>query len=192
MGVYETIISRRTIRKFSQDEIKQEILVRLINAGRLAPSAANLQPLQYFVINNKGLKEKIFPNLTWAGYINPEGNPKKGERPVTYIIILADKSMNKSPELDVGASAMSISLAAHEVGIGCCWVLAFKKKQVNEMIIIPDGISAEMIIALGYPVEKPVAEDIGKGRPIKYYKDSLGTLHVPKRKLEDIAHFNKF
>ena len=45
---------------------------------------------------------------------------------------------------------------------------------------------------MGYPLEKPVFEDIEKGSSIKYYKDDSGTLHVPKRKLEDILHFNQF
>lgn len=63
MGIYETIISRRTIRKFKQETIDPEILKKLVNAGRLAPSAANLQPLEYLVVDDKDLKEKIFPNL---------------------------------------------------------------------------------------------------------------------------------
>ena len=71
MELYKKIISRRTIRKFSQEKIDQGILKRLVNAGRLAPSAANLQPLKYIVVDDKDIKEEIFPNLAWAGYITP-------------------------------------------------------------------------------------------------------------------------
>ncbi len=192
MGIYETIISRRTIRKFKQEKIDPEILKKLVNAGRLAPSGANLQPLEYLVIDKKGLKEKIFPNLAWAGYIRPEGDPGEGERPAAYIIILADRKINPAPGMDIGASAENMSLAAREEGIGCCWIGAFKKKKMNEIIGAPENLSAELILALGYPMERPVSEDVRKDSSIKYYKDGSGTLHVPKRRLEDILYFNQY
>jgi len=192
MDIYKTIISRRTIRKFKQEKIDSEILRKLVNAGRLAPSAANIQLLEYLIVDDKDLKEKIFPNLAWAGYIKPEGDPGEGERPAAYIIILADRKLNPAPERDIGASAENMNLAAQGEGIGCCWIGAFKKKKVNKIISVPENLSAELVIALGYPMEKPVSEDIRKGSSIKYYKDDLGTLHVPKRRLEDILHFNKF
>ncbi len=192
MGIYETIISRRTIRKFKQEKIDPEILKKLVNAGRLAPSGANLQPLEYLVIDNKGLKEKTFSNLAWAGYIRPEGDPGEGERPAAYIIILADRKINPAPEMDIGASAENISLAARGEGIGCCWIGAFKKKEINEVISVPENFSVELVLALGYSAERPVLEDMERGSSIKYYKDDSGTLHVPKRRLEDILHFNQF
>lgn len=192
MNVYETIISRRTIRKFKQEEIDPEMLRKLVNAGRLAPSAANLQPLEYLIIDDKNLKERIFPSLSWAGYIRPEGDPAESERPVAYIIIIADRKISPNPEIDIGASAENISLAAGEGNIGCCWIGAFKKKKVNKIIDLADSHSVELILALGYSMEKPVSEDIKKSSSIKYYKDDSGTMHIPKRRLEDILHFNKF
>ena len=192
MGIYETIISRRTIRKFKQEKIDPEILKKIVNAGRLAPSAANLQPLEYLIINDEELKKKVFPNLAWAGYIKPEGDPGEDERPVAYIIILADKKINPAPERDIGASVENMNLISQEEGIGCCWIGAFKAKEINNIIGVPANLSAELILAMGYPLEKPVSEDIEKGSSIKYYKDDSGTLHVPKRRLKDILHFNRF
>lgn len=192
MGIYETIISRRTIRKFKQEKIDLKILKKIVNTGRLAPSAANLQPLEYLIIDDEDLKKEVFPNLAWAGYIKPEGDPGIGEEPVAYIIILANKKINPAPERDIGASAENMNLTCQEEGIGCCWIGAFKKKKINEIIRVPAGLSAELILAMGYPLEKPVSEDIEKDSSIKYYKDDSGTLHVPKRRLEDILHFNYF
>ena len=192
MGIYETIISRRTIRKFKQENIDPKILKKIVNAGRLAPSAANLQPLEYLIIDDEDLKEKVFPNLAWAGYIKPEGDPGKGERPVAYIIILADKKINPAPESGIGASVENMNLVAGEEGIGCCWIGSFKKKKINEIISAPANLSLELILAMGYPLEKPVPEDIEKGASTKYYKDDSGILHVPKRRLEDVLHFNQF
>jgi len=192
MSIYEMIISRRTIRKFKQEKIDPKILKKIVNAGRLAPSAANLQPLEYLIIDDEDLKKKVFPNIAWAGYIKPEGDPGKGEEPAAYIIILADKKINPAPERDIGASAENMNLVAGEEGIGCCWIGAFKKKKINEIIDVPANLSAELILAMGYPSEKPVPEDIEKNSSIKYYKDESGTLHVPKRKLDDILNFNQF
>jgi len=192
MSLYEKIIERRTIRKFKQDRIGKDVLRKLVNAGRLAPSAANLQPLEYFIADDGRLKDKIFSNLSWAGYIKPEGDPGEGEWPAAYIIILSDSKKNASPDRDIGASAQNITLAALEEGIGCCWIGAFKKKQIDQIIGVPENLSAELVLALGYPLEHPVCEDIEKDGSIKYYKDSSGRLHVPKRRLDDIVHMNSF
>jgi len=192
MGIYEAIISRRTIRKFDQKKIDPEILKKIVNAGRLAPSAANLQPLEYLIIDDEDLKKKIFPNIAWAGYIKPEGDPGEDERPAVYIIILADKKINPAPERDIGASVENMNLVAEEEGMGCCWIAAFKKKEINSINSVPSNLSAELILAVGYPLEKPVTEDIEKDYSIKYYKDEFGILHVPKRRLEDILHYNQF
>jgi len=192
MSLYEKIIERRTIRRFKQERINPEILMKLVNAGRMAPSAANLQPLEYFIADDGRLKDKIFPNLSWAGYIKPEGDPGEGEWPAAYIIILSDSKKNASPDRDIGASAQNITLAALEEGIGCCWIGAFIKKQIDQILGVPENLSAELVLALGYPLEEPVYEDIEKDGSIKYYKDRSGTLHVPKRSLDDIVHMNSF
>ncbi len=192
MNIYETIISRRTIRKFKQKKIDLKLLEKLVNAGRLAPSAANQQPLEYLIITDQTLKERIFPNLGWAGYIKPEGNPIKGEEPDSYIIILVNKEISIRPDRDIGASAENINLAAEEEGIGCCWIGTLKREQIAKILEIPGNFSIELVMALGYPSEKPIYEDVGKNSSIKYYKDSSKTLHVPKRKLKDIIHINHF
>lgn len=131
MSIYEKILSRRTIRKFQQKQIGLSTLKKLVNAGRLAPSAANLQPLEYYITNEVSLREKIFSILNWAGYIKPEGNPKEGEKPVAYIIILMNTKISSglNHKYDVGDSAQNIILASQEEKIGCCLLGAFSKKK---------------------------------------------------------------
>ncbi|MDD5621742.1 MAG: nitroreductase family protein [Actinomycetota bacterium] len=192
MEVYDTIISRRTIRKFKQKPVKLSVLKRLVNAGRLAPSAGNLQPLEYIVIADGIVREKIFPHVRWARYIEPEGNPKEDERPMAYIIILINKENLLVPfyKYDVGASAENITLAALEKGIGCCWIGSFDRKKIKNILKITDDCSIDLILALGYPLEDPGYYDIEKDKSIKYHKDNSGKLHVPKRKLDDIVHID--
>ena len=191
MYVYETILKRRTIRKFRQEEISKSTLEKLVNAARLAPSAANLQPLEYLVITEDSLKQQIFPSLSWAGYLKPHGTPKKGEEPAAYIVILVNRRINPRPDIDIGAGAQNINLAAEEEGIGCCWIGASKKRTISRILNISQDYAIGLIIALGYPAEKSVIEDIEKNLSIKYYKDSSGIHHVPKRKLGGILHWNK-
>jgi len=194
MKIYNAIISRRTIRKFRQKPIKLSVLKRIVNAGRLAPSAGNLQPLEYVIAVDDALRKKIFPNLRWAAYIASEGNPKNNERPVAYIIILVNKEISFGSffKYDVGASAENITLAALEEGIGCCWIGSFNRKKIENILKIPEQYSADLVLALGYPLENPEYYDIEKGKSIKYHKDTSGVLHLPKRKLDDIVHIDCF
>ena len=90
MDIYETICQRRTVRRYKQDAIPEDILKKLINAARIAPSAANLQPVEYVIVNDKETVEKVFPTLKWAGYIAPAGNPPEGERPTAYLVVLVN------------------------------------------------------------------------------------------------------
>jgi len=190
--IYKKIISRRTIRKFKQEKIRPALLKRFVNAARLAPSAANLQPLEYLIITKKNLREKIFANVSWAGYIKPEGKPKAGEEPWAYILVIVNKKINPNSDKDIGASCQNITLTALEDGIGCCWIESFNKVKLSKIFNIPKNYSIELILAMGYPAEKPRYLDIDKNSSIKYYKDSSGILNVPKRKLKDIIHFNVF
>ncbi len=194
MKVYDAIISRRTIRKFQQKPIKLTSLKRILNAGRLAPSAGNLQPLDYVIAVDSTVREKIFTNVRWAGYIRPRGDPGDGEKPTAYIIICVNKENLLVPyyKYDVGASAENITLAALEKGIGCCWIGSFRRKKIENILKIPGGYRADLVLALGYPLEDPVHFEIGKNQTIVYHKDASGVLHVPKRKLDDIAHINYF
>jgi nitroreductase len=185
MNVYEAAIHRRTIRKFKQVPIEDDILERLVNAARLAPSASNLQPLKYAIVTDKDTLGRIFDNVKWAGYIAPEGNPKEGEEPAAYIIILVDTEIRKEGyELDAGAAAQSIQLAAWEEGIGACWMGAIDRNAIRSELGIPEKYIINTVIAMGYPAETPVYED--ENGSIRYYKDGVGTLHVPKRKLKDV------
>lgn len=190
-SVHEVISKRRSIRRFLQKPIPFEILEKLVDAARVAPSAANLQPLQYLVIDDRNLLPEVFATLRWAGYITPRGNPPEGERPMAYIVVLVNKGISDSGyERDVGAAVENILLAALEDGIGSCWIGSIDKERLREILNVPNFLEIDSVIALGYGAESPVIEETTG--PIKYWKDESGTLHVPKRKLKDVLHRNKF
>jgi nitroreductase len=191
MSFYNLILSRRSIRQFKPEPVSREILEKLVNAARLAPSAANIQPLEYIVVDDKELKQKLFLCLKWAAYISPKGDPKPGHEPAAYIVVLVNSSLKeKGYEYDAGAAVENIILAAWEQRVGSCWIISVEREKVQEILKIPGAYKIDSVIALGFPDEKPVVEEMKDS--VKYWKDAEGRLHVPKRGLKDIIHFNGF
>ena len=190
MSVYEAILSRRSIRRFQQKPINMELLRNFVNAARVAPSAANLQPLEYFIVTEEDLCSKIFETIGWAGYIKPTWKPSKNERPTAYIVILVKDINNKYYLRDVGLASENIVLAAEEKHIGSCILCKIEKDKIQEILKIPDILHVDSVIALGYKAEQAVVEDLKDS--VKYWRDENEVLHVPKRNLEDIIHINKF
>ena len=177
--------NRRTIRKFKQDEIDWESLLKMVDCARLAPSAANLQPLKYKIICGEDAK-KMFPHTAWAGYSGGAETPKDNEAPVAYILILEDivLKQTKFTGVDVGAAGMSITVAAESMGIKSCWLGSLDREKIAEEFNIDARFVINSAIALGYPLDT-AAETAFKG-DVKYFRDENGKFLVPKRSIEDI------
>lgn len=191
MSLYELIIARRTIRQFKPESIPREILEKLVNAARLAPSAANLQPLEFIVVDEEELRKQLFPCLRWAAYIAPEGNPKPGHEPMAYIVTLINTQVKENGfEYDSGAAIENMILTAWELGVGSCWLLSVERDNIQKILEIPTSHKIDSVLALGHPDEEPLVEEMEDS--VRYWKDRDGRLHVPKRKLKDIIHFNRF
>jgi nitroreductase len=189
--IYETIIRRRTIRKFKPTPVPRELLARFVDAARLAPSAANLQPLEFVAIDDAALREAVFPCLKWAAYIAPAGDPRPGEEPSAYIVALANTAIReKMFEYDVGAAMENMILAALEEGVGSCWLLSIDRDKLRSVLGVPDGYRVDSVLALGYPAEDPTAEVWSES--CRYWKDDAGRLHVPKRALRSVLHIKGF
>ncbi len=185
MDVYEINKQRRTIRKFRQTAVSSEVLERLVDAARICPSAANLQPLKYKVVNAPEDCEALFPHLRWAGYLE-DGAPKQGETPTAYIVIVQDLSCRKADaSFDAGAAAMVINLCAQELGIGCCWIGSFDREAVNTLYGFRAEQKALLVLALGYPAQDSCCVSV-ENENIRYYLNEINTLCVPKRDLDDI------
>jgi len=191
MSVYDLILSRRSIRQFGPEPVGRDTLTKIVNAGRLAPSAANLQPLEFVAIDNEARKKEIFACLKWASAIAPRGNPRPGYEPQAYIAVLVNSRIrDKMYEYDVGAAVENMILAALEEGVTACWLISIDKPKVVGLLGIPDTYKLDCIVALGFPGQISKAEDFVEST--KYWQDGDYTFHVPKRKLESVLHFNKF
>jgi len=162
------------------------MLEKYVNAGRLAPSAANRQPLKYKIVNSEDTVQKLLKSVKWAAYISPMGNPRKGEEPVAFIAVCADLSIRKDGyETDLGAAVQNIIISAEADGIGSCWMGAIDYGEITKLLNLSENLKLLCVIALGYKAENP-RECSVENNDIKYYKDQNGILYVPKRSLEEV------
>jgi nitroreductase len=182
--IYESIIKRRTIRKFTLQRVPSEILNKCVDAARLSPSGMNRQPLKYIIVNDPQYLLSVFSTLTWARNI-PGYKHAPDEVPMAYIIILLDTKIKQQAGNDPGIAAMSISMVAHEGGLSSCILGSVDRPRLQENLMIPDHLKILLVVALGYPREKSKAVEL-KDDNTKYYFDARGVLNVPKRKLKDI------
>ena len=179
----EFIKSRRTIRKFEQMPLSGERLAAYVDAARVAPSAANRQPLKYVVVHSPQMVGQVFPLLKWAGYL-PDYAPKEGERPTAYVVMCVDKDISPNgADLDVGAAAENIILSALADGVGTCWLASVDRPKLVELLELPSHLTVSGVLALGYPKECPREAELETD--VKYYLEG-DTLCVPKRSLDEV------
>ncbi|HBR28378.1 MAG TPA: nitroreductase, partial [Firmicutes bacterium] len=97
------ILKNRSYRRFHEAQpLTRATLVELVDLARCTPSAANRQPLKYFLSSTPERNGRIFPCLQWAGYLKDWQGPAAGERPTGYIVILGDTTISKNFDCDLG------------------------------------------------------------------------------------------
>jgi len=187
----DLIQTRRTIRQYERRPVARQTLDMLVNAARLAPSAANLQPLEFLVVDDGTLCRSVLAHLKWAAYIAPDGNPKPGHEPEAYIVVLVNTDIReKMYEYDVGAAQMSMILAAWSEGVAGCWIMSVDKAALTPLLGLPKNMIVDSVLALGYPAERSMAEEYKDS--VKYWKDESGLFHVPKKRLDKVVHYNRY
>ena len=187
MMIRDLIIKNRTYRRFHQDlAIERETLRELVDLARLSASAANTQPLKYVLSCEPQKNALVFQHLGWAGYLRDWPGPSEGERPSAYIIILADTQISEFADCDHGIAAQSILLGAAEKGLGGCMIGTVRRRELCEALEIPSRYKILLVLALGKPAEKVVLETVDSDGSIKYWRDTDGIHHVPKRPLDEL------
>ena len=186
-SVYMKIKSRRTIRKYLQTAVPEEVLLKCVEAAIFSPSGGNLQPLRYVIINDAKLLNQVFSTLSWAVYL-PDYGPTEEEMPRAYIVLLLDKN-GRTPTHDASIASMSISMVAYDEGLGSCILASVDRKKLRKVLNVPESLDVALVVALGYPAENPVVEPVSDGN-INYWIDKNGVLHVPKRDIKDIVRWN--
>lgn len=150
MDVLEAIRTRRSVRAYSSQPIPPEVMARMREALRMAPSACNLQPWRFILVIREELRRglgRLANDQHWMA-----------EAPVIVVAcgFPADAykfmgGYGNSADIDVAIALDHLTLAAVADGLGTCWVGAFNEKGVKEMLQIPAHVKVVAMTPLGYP-----------------------------------------
>jgi nitroreductase len=157
MDVLEAIHSRRSIRKYQDRPVPEDLLRQILAAAMSAPSANNSQPWQFVVINDRKL-------LTEIAQINP--NARMAQRAPVAILVCGDLSLEVSAGywvVDCAAAVQNMLLAAHALELGAVWTGVYPREQridaLRHLLNLPENVVPHSLIVLGYPAEQPGRED---------------------------------
>lgn len=183
MDVKTAILQRRSIRRFSPKPIEDAVLFELVELACLYASGGNMQPVRFSILSATPYKDQLFHLLHWAAYL-PGFSIPSGERPPVYVILLRDTKISNGSSFELGAAATTLMLAAQEYGLATCCVGNFSAKSVSELLSIPAEYVPELVIAIGYPMQKSAVVDLIDS--VRYTEDDQGNMLVPKYRLKDV------
>ena len=155
MDVYEAIRTRRSVRAYRPDPIPEDVLERILDAGRMAPSAANKQSWKFVVVRDADLRSRLAAAAHNQSFV--------GQAPV--VIAAVGLSPERTMSCDVPADPVDLAiavdhmtLAAAAEGLGTCWIGAFDQNEVRRLLSIPDSCKVIALLPVGYPADQPKAK----------------------------------
>jgi nitroreductase len=147
MDVLEAIRTRRSIRRFKKEPVPPELIEKLLEAARWAPSSADSQPWEFIVVTDPEIKKRISRSFNIGRFLN--------EAPMA-IAVVVDRLRTVLPEQDGTLAAYAIWLAAHDLGLGACWINPNIPGGIKKILGIPFTKKLITVLAIGYPDEAPV------------------------------------
>ncbi len=158
------LLSRRSIRKFKPDPVPRELLLKIVDIARWAPSAKNLQPWEFILVTDREKLRKL-------GEISPATRPLLNA--TAAIGIVADPKLAPVTYHVDGANAtMYAWLAAHALGLGAVWINSLRYEEMKRILGVPDVKVLVAVLALGYPDEEPKPK--------------------PRKSLEELVHYEEY
>jgi nitroreductase len=172
MDVFQAINERRSIRKYKDTPVEWEKVSQVLDAARLAPSWKNMQCWRFLVLNSAQKK-----NALLSGF--PEDNPGKkalAQAPVVIVVCAdpAQSGVENGIEYYIADTAIAfehVCLAAHDLGLGTCWMGWFDEAAVKKELGIPEDIRVVGVSPLGYPDQEPKQRPRKDLTEIAYYND---------------------
>lgn len=155
MEFLELARRRYSCRNFKPDQIEKQILVKVMEAARIAPSAVNYQPWQFIVINDPDQKAKII-----------ESYPREWIKSAPVLIVAAGNrqlSWKRADgkdhlDIDIAIAVDHLILQATALGLGTCWVCNFNRDKLQQALNLPSHMEPVVIIPVGYPMNEPDTE----------------------------------
>ncbi len=187
----ELVRRNRSFRGYNEDrKVTKDELLELVDTARITASAANRQPLKYYIATEKDGVEGILGLTKWGGALPELHLPKDGTHPAAFVVILQDKDIAPNTQavlIDVGIAAQTLLLQGVEKGLGGLMIRDFGLKPLKEYLKLSENLEPMLVIAIGEPAETVEIVDVKKDGSIKYYRDENGTHFVPKRGLNDVV-----
>ncbi len=166
METMKALLTRRSIRKYTNKQISKNLIEEIIKAAMYAPSAFNNQPWQYVVVDKKEILEQILKIIPHAEML---------KQSAAAILICGDKTLEQNTNLIVlncAAATQNALLAAHDLGLGAVWISAYPVEEamdgLKNLFNFPESIIPVSLISLGYPDEEVSTEDRFKPEKIHY------------------------
>jgi nitroreductase len=148
MSLLDLILTRRSIRRYENKDIPEEVLQQILETGRQAPSAANRQPIHFVIVTDRDILKNLCDNLI---------NRFVKYAPVAIVGCADIKSLltGRWAVVDATIAMENMVIAAWTLGIGSCWIGACNEEKVKELLKIPDKWKFVALLTLGYPAEQP-------------------------------------
>lgn len=154
MDVLEAMRGRKSVRKYEPTPLSAEQIQKVFSVVRMAPSVDNLQPWKFVIVNDEDIKRELAAASSSQKWI--------AEAPLVVVACgLLDEAqgmiggfMNSYP-VDVAMAMSYLTLAAHNEGLGTCWVNAFNEDKVRSVLGAPDDVRVVALTPLGVPGGDP-------------------------------------
>ncbi|MFB3895201.1 MAG: nitroreductase family protein [bacterium] len=146
MDAIEALKTRRSIRKYLEKPVPKEMIKNLVDIGRLAATANNLQPWEFVVVTDAKMRKQLADITEYGKFI--------AIAPVCIVVFSKDTKYFLE---DCSAATQNILVAARAYGLGSCWVAGDKKPyadKIRELLGVPTGYKLISLIAVGYTEEK--------------------------------------
>jgi len=152
METFDTIMQRRSIRKYKKDSIPEDDLKKILECGRQAPSAGNRQPWQFIIVRDPELKQKVASACSGQMWMADADVILAG-------VGIPNQSRGSSGRLwypvDVAIAMQNMILAATDLGYGTCWIGAFDEEKVKELLDVSEKDAVVALTPIGVPDQKP-------------------------------------
>lgn len=142
MTPYEAIVGKRDLRMYTDRAIPDEVMHRILQAGRMAGSAKNVEANRLIVVTDQAVQDALAEAGDFSSWIGSSA----------AVIGFASPETEMRP-FDVGRQAQNMMIAAHAEGVGTCPVTLHRADQSRAAVGLPDDWVMTMVITLGYPVE---------------------------------------
>jgi nitroreductase len=159
MDTFECIRTRRTTRTYAATEVPERTIRRILEAGRLAPSARNLQPWHFVVIQDKGILKQLGSLCTTGRFI---------EQASCAVAVVTDPA-NSWHELDGARAVQNMELAGWNEGVGTCWIGGMDRERIKALLMIPERLHLLTILPFGYAIAPKAPPRQTKKRPEEVY-----------------------